>query len=103
MIAVYVIFKTCVVKEDITSYDGMMKRVLRKINPKTPANTSLYKYKGQFVISVINPQCTDCLNSVYDLQGKYLGAPSGGISGNGDGKIPDFKTNAVLIHQMKIK
>ena len=34
--------------------------------------------------------CCDFFNEVYDDKCNYLGAPDGGFTGKGDGKIPDF-------------
>ncbi len=46
-------------------------------------------YKGKKVYYVVMP-CCDFFNEVYDANCKYLGAPDGGFTGKGDGKIPDF-------------
>ena len=34
--------------------------------------------------------CCDFYNEVYDAKCNFLGAPDGGFTGKGDGKIPDF-------------
>lgn len=48
-------------------------------------------YKGKTVYYV-PPQCCDQFSTLYDEQGKELGAPDGGITGNGDGRFTDFFT-----------
>lgn len=48
-----------------------------------------YTYKGKKVYYVIMP-CCDFFNEVYDEKCNFLGSPDGGITGKGDGKLPDF-------------
>ena len=58
-----------------------------------------YNYNDQTVYFV-PAQCCDQYSTLYDENGNVLGAPDGGIAGNGDGKITDFftkKTNEKLI------
>jgi hypothetical protein len=38
--------------------------------------------------------CCDFYNEVYDANCNFLGAPDGGFTGKGDGKIPDFFAEA---------
>ncbi len=54
-----------------------------------PQKVVEYVYKGKKVYYVVMP-CCDFFNEVYDANCKYLGAPDGGFTGKGDGKIPDF-------------
>jgi len=54
-----------------------------------PQRVLEYVYKGKKVYYVIMP-CCDFFNEVYDDKCNYLGAPDGGFSGKGDGKLPDF-------------
>ena len=54
-----------------------------------PQRVIEYLYKGKKVYYVVMP-CCDFFNEVYDESCKYLGAPDGGFSGQGDGKLPDF-------------
>lgn len=58
-----------------------------------PQSVVEYTYKGKKVYYVIMP-CCDFFNEVYDENCRYLGAPNGGFTGKGDGKIPDFDTEA---------
>jgi hypothetical protein len=58
-----------------------------------PQRVVEYMYKGKKVYYVVMP-CCDFFNEVYDANCKYLGAPDGGFTGRGDGKIPDFFTEA---------
>lgn len=58
-----------------------------------PQSVVEYTYKGKKVYYVVMP-CCDFYNEVYDANCKYLGAPDGGFTGKGDGKIPDFVAEA---------
>jgi hypothetical protein len=54
-----------------------------------PQRVLEYVYKGKKVYYVVMP-CCDFFNEVYDDTCNFLGAPDGGFTGKGDGKIPDF-------------
>ncbi len=54
---------------------------------------STYKYQGATVYLLV-PGCCDRYIQVWDENCKYLFAPSGGITGHGDGTHPDFYTTA---------
>jgi hypothetical protein len=56
-----------------------------------PQSIWQYDYKGQPVY-YIPPQCCDQFSALYDAKGNIIGAPDGGISGRGDGRITDFFT-----------
>jgi hypothetical protein len=58
-----------------------------------PQRVVEYMYKGKKVYYVVMP-CCDFFNEVYDENCKYLGAPDGGFTGRGDGKLPDFTETA---------
>lgn len=58
-----------------------------------PQSVVEYTYKGKKVYYVVMP-CCDFYNEVYDANCNYLGAPDGGFTGKGDGKIPDFVAEA---------
>ena len=66
-----------------------------KLVPKheQPQRVTEYSYKGKKVYYVAMP-CCDFFNEVYDDKCKLLGSPDGGFSGRGDGKLPDFFTEA---------
>lgn len=54
-----------------------------------PQRVLEYMYKGKKVYYVVLP-CCDFFNEVYDDKCNFLGAPDGGFTGKGDGKIADF-------------
>ena len=64
-----------------------------------PQSIWSYEYNCQTVYYV-PAQCCDQFSTLYDENGKVIGAPDGGFSGNGDGRITDFfsmRTNEKLI------
>ncbi|MDP3062845.1 MAG: hypothetical protein Q8O40_06510 [Chloroflexota bacterium] len=54
-----------------------------------PASVVQYEYKGQTVYYV-PPRCCDIFGNLYDASGNLIGHPDGGITGQGDGRVPDF-------------
>ncbi|MEP7237994.1 MAG: hypothetical protein ABI685_09020 [Ferruginibacter sp.] len=66
-----------------------------KVKPahEKPQRVVEYMYKGKKVYYVVMP-CCDFFNEVYDENCKLLGSPDGGFTGRGDGKLPDFFTEA---------
>lgn len=58
-----------------------------KQNP--PRSIYSYRYKDQTVYYV-PPVCCDQFSDLYDTSCKIIGHPDGGITGKGDGKVPDF-------------
>lgn len=61
-----------------------------------PVQVDQYTYDGRTVFLVTNG-CCDQFNEVYDEQCNYICAPSGGLTGKGDRKCPDFNDKAVLV------
>ena len=66
---------------------------LKHTPPDGPTQVDEYEYQGKRVFLFTMP-CCDQYNSLYDLNCNVICAPSGGITGKGDGKCPDFQTNA---------
>jgi hypothetical protein len=62
-----------------------------KWNP--PAEVYEYNYNGKRVF-YFSSDCCDNFDSVVDENCNYVCAPSGGITGKGDGKCKDFNANA---------
>jgi hypothetical protein len=82
-----------------TKIDSLKKQA--GVNP--PQSVIQYSYKGSPVYYV-TAGCCDKFNEVYDGGCKYLGAPDGGVTGKGDGKLPDFyamATNKKVVWQNK--
>lgn len=96
-----VIFLAIAAKKcDKDKFEGVPACILQKIDkirkePKwnPPAEVYEYSYKGKQVF-YFSSNCCDQYNVVYDDQCNYICAPSGGITGKGDGKCPDFADSA---------
>ena len=58
-----------------------------------PRRVFSYLYEGKTVYYVTAP-CCDQYSLVYDENCTELGAPDGGFTGRGDGKLPDFHDKA---------
>ena len=58
-----------------------------------PRKIIQYNYKGQKVYYV-PAICCDFFSDLYDSNCKLIGHPDGGLTGKGDGKLPDFATAA---------
>lgn len=64
-----------------------------------PQSIWRYNYDDK-IVYYVPAQCCDQFSTLYDINGNVLGAPDGGFSGAGDGKITDFftkRTNEKLI------
>ncbi len=70
------------IKIKIDSFKVMQKH-------EQPQRVVEYMYKGKKVYYIVMP-CCDFFSEVYDSACKFLGSPDGGITGKGDGKLPDF-------------
>jgi hypothetical protein len=58
-----------------------------------------YYWKGDTVYLAI-PPCCDRFSELYNRKGKLLCHPGGGITGKGDGKCPEFRSDATLISSL---
>jgi uncharacterized protein DUF6970 len=60
-------------------------------NPKKnpPGSIWRYNYNGR-VVFYVPPSCCDVPGELYDGYGNLICAPDGGITGDGNGKCPDF-------------
>lgn len=56
-----------------------------------PQSIWRYDYHGSTVYYV-PPQCCDQFSQLYNADGVLLGAPDGGFTGSGDGRVTDFFT-----------
>ncbi|MCY7410599.1 MAG: hypothetical protein LH473_10020 [Chitinophagales bacterium] len=78
---------------------NMVTEYQNKQPASPPPSIYEYDYKGMKVFFV-RPPCCDQFSKLYDSNCNLLGSPDGGITGKGDGKLPDFfteRTNEVLI------
>ena len=54
-----------------------------------PASITRYEYKGQTVY-FLPQRCCDIFSDLYNADGNIIAHPDGGITGQGDGRAPDF-------------
>lgn len=77
-----------------------LKEILLKGNkdipPSIPLSIIEYQYNGKKVY-YLKAECCDQMNKVYDDSCHYLGAPDGGFTGRGDGKLNGFFSRAKKI------
>ncbi|MEO6406419.1 MAG: hypothetical protein ABIY51_12105 [Ferruginibacter sp.] len=72
-----------------------------KENP--PRKVFQYNYRGN-VVYYVTAICCDQYSDLFDGNCNLLGHPDGGITGKGDGKLPDFnkeKTGETLVWEDK--
>ena len=65
----------------------------KDIPPDTPQQVDEYLYNGKKTF-LVTAHCCDQYNTLYDEDCKMICAPTGGFTGKGDGKCPDFAANA---------
>ena len=62
---------------------------------------SIWQYTyNDATVYYVPPQCCDQFSDLYDVTGKIIGHPDGGITGEGDGSCRDFfktATNGLVI------
>ena len=77
-----------------------VRQLINEGNKETPPNAPLqvdeYLYNNKKVFLFTAP-CCDQFDMLYDDSCKAICAPSGGFSGRGDGKCPDFSKTARYI------
>lgn len=93
--------------QEPTAPTGWLSEMIRELEQQDvanpPAQVYRYTYGGQEVY-YLTSRCCDIPSQVYDLDGNLLCEPEGGITGNGDGRCPDFletRTNETLIWEDK--
>lgn len=67
--------------------------------PNAPVRIEEYLWNGKRVF-LITANCCDQFNEVVDDSCHVICASSGGFSGRGDGKCPDFSKEAKLVRQV---
>jgi hypothetical protein len=95
------VFCSCVAKKPVVA--GIPTCIQQQVDsikaqPKwnPPAEIDEYVYDGRTVY-VVSAPCCDIYNKVVDANCNYLCAPSGGITGKGDGKCKDFQQQAKFV------
>ena len=68
---------------------GLIQRLESEPVANPPASITRYEHDGQTVY-FIPQRCCDIFSELYDSNGNIIGHPDGGITGQGDGRVPDF-------------
>lgn len=82
-----------------TCITDMMKKFKTEPEQNPPRKIFSYEYKGN-VVYYVTAVCCDMYSDLYSSDCKLLGHPDGGITGKGDGTLPDFdaeKTGEQLV------
>jgi hypothetical protein len=84
----------CYKKNNVVGEQEWLKELVNE-NNKLPKEKSIQEiqkgiYNGKDVYYVVMP-CCDQPNPLYDVNGNIICYPSGGFSGNGNGKCNSFK------------
>jgi hypothetical protein len=86
-------------KNGIDSIPACVRQIIDAGSKEEPANLPVqvdeYLYKGEKVYLFTAP-CCDQFDQVYDANCNKRCAPTGGITGKGDGACPDFATTATF-------
>ena len=68
-------------------------QIIRNLESQPPANPPFtitrYEYQSQ-VVYYQTATCCEIFSNVYNEEGEIIGHPDGGITGQGDGRLPDF-------------
>lgn len=67
--------------------------------PDLPIKVDEYLYKGNTVY-LFTADCCDRYDLLFDGNCQHLCAPSGGFTGGGDNKCPDFEKEAKLVKEL---
>jgi hypothetical protein len=79
--------------------DDLIARFKGEPVANPPITIKEYRYKEKTVYFV--PQrCCDIFSDLYDENGTLIAHPDGGITGQGDGRAPDFFKNAVFVREI---
>lgn len=82
------------IREMPACLEAKIKAMAADPNEGSPISIIRYTYKQETVYYMASP-CCDKFNVVYDSACNILGHPDGGFTGRGDGKMPDFRKEAI--------
>lgn len=70
---------------------GKLIAQFESASPATkPDGVWQYQYLGATVYYIPRLACCDIMGRLYDVKGKLVCRPDGGVGGSGDGRCPDF-------------
>ena len=73
--------------------DTLIEQLKQQPKQNPPAEVVQYTYQGRTVY-LVTGGCCDNYNYLFDACGNVLCAASGGVTGKGDGRCPDFAASA---------
>jgi hypothetical protein len=77
----------------VSDNPAWLNDLIERLESEPVANPSAfmtqYEYVGQTVY-FLPQRCCDIFSVLYDAEGNVLGHPHGGITSQGDGRVPDF-------------
>lgn len=95
--------KTQIVETPLDTLPACVQKLIDDGNKETPSSAPIeveeYIYKGKKVYLGKAP-CCDNFDLLYDENCNEICAPTGGFSGRGDGRCPDFIKEAKLIRSI---
>lgn len=99
-IAIFILFASCSNTKKVTVQSEVPTCLLAKIQQMTadqsqgePLYVTMFDYRDKKVYYVA-AACCDKYNMVFDKDCNLLGYPDGGITGKGDGSLPNFRQEA---------
>jgi hypothetical protein len=100
IIALTLLMGSCKKYDVLKGTPSCIRKIIRK-NNKCLDKVYEYSFRGEAVYLFVPTNCPDALYNLYDKNCNLVCSPSGGISGNGDGKCSDFyqqSTNEKLVY-----
>ena len=67
----------------------LIQRLQNEPVASPPASITRYEFRGETVY-FLPQRCCDIFSDLYDADGTIIGHPDGGITGQGDGRVPGF-------------
>lgn len=90
-------------RTDTSGLPACLAKIIAEQDKETPPNgperVEKYSFQGK-IVYLFTARCCDQYNTLYDSDCKMICAPTGGFSGRGDGKCPDFSKDAKLIKEV---
>lgn len=93
-----VVFWGCSPRANTLKEPQCIQNLVKKFESEPVTNPPLKIVKYQYnkkVVYYVPAICCDQFSSLYDEDCNLLGHPDGGYTGRGDGKFPDFETEAL--------
>ncbi|MCE4557217.1 DUF6970 domain-containing protein [Roseateles cellulosilyticus] len=70
--------------------DPTVREHIRAWEAGAARNLLSFTGPGHRPVYLLQAPCCDQFNRLYDAEGRYICAPTGGFAGSGDGKCPDW-------------